>query len=105
MAQPKKKIKLSPDLLDDERHWDVTLISNDGGSIGATKFVLSVASPVFERMFLGNFKESKENTVNIDFHSSTLKFVVKYMYTGEFDLPSFFMKLSVGSNSNPRWRL
>ncbi|XP_060863406.1 kelch-like protein 17 isoform X2 [Metopolophium dirhodum] len=64
--------------------WDVTLKSTDGKEIHAHKCVLASQSEYFERMFIGGFKETTQDVIQInDISSDVLKIVIDFMYTGE----------------------
>jgi len=64
--------------------WDVTLKSADGKEIHAHKCVLSSHSEYFESMFIGGFKETTQDVIQInDISGDVLKNVIDFMYTGE----------------------
>ncbi|CAB9506386.1 expressed unknown protein [Seminavis robusta] len=66
---------------------DVTLVGSDGGRVSANKAVLAIRSPVFQRMFFGNFQERDSDEVKMDnYPSIVLQVVVKYCYVDELDL-------------------
>ncbi|CAB9525002.1 Kelch-like 18 (Drosophila) [Seminavis robusta] len=71
---------LSSFLTDEEVH-DVTLLANDGTKVEANRFVLSIRSPVFRRMFLGNFSESNKPEVTVGFGGSIMQDIVEYIHT------------------------
>jgi hypothetical protein len=73
---------------DDSVIKDVILIGSDGGRVPAAKAILAIRSPVFRRMFYGNFCESSSdcNSVKMDYPTSVLTNVVEYCYTsGTYD--------------------
>ena len=51
---------------DDSVIKDVTLKGSDGGRVSATKAVLSIRSPVFRRMFYGDFQESSNDCDSVE---------------------------------------
>ena len=67
---------------------DVKLVGSDGGFVRATKAILAIRSPVFHRMFYGNFQESSKDCGAVRLHYSTpvLRVVIQYCYT---DAPNF----------------
>ena len=67
--------------------YDVTLKLSDGEIIKAHKMILAAASPVFNRMFYGNFKESKLDEVNLqEENSNMMKLFVDFIYNGDCKL-------------------
>lgn len=64
--------------------WDITLKSADGKEIHAHKCVLASQSGYFESMFIGGFKETTQDVIQInDISGDVLKVVIDFMYTGE----------------------
>jgi len=64
--------------------WDITLKSADGKEIHAHKCVLASQSEYFETMFIGGFKETTQDVIQInDISSDVLKNVIDFMYTSE----------------------
>ena len=76
---------------DDSVIKDVTLIGSDGGRVPAAKAILAIRSPVFRRMFYGDFRESSADcdSVKLDYPASVLKCVVEYCYTSVLCNESF----------------
>lgn len=65
------------------RHTDATLKCG-ASEVHVHKDVLSTASPVFERMWSGNYKEAGEGQVDIsDVPFDVVEAMVQFMYTGE----------------------
>ena len=65
---------------------DVTLKFPDG-SIDAHRMILAAVSPVFERMFYGDFKEGKSMTVDLPKDSSKMmRLLIDFVYCGNCDL-------------------
>ena len=65
---------------------DVTLKLSDG-SIDAHKMILAAVSPVFERMFYGDFKEGKSKEVDLPKENySTMKLLIDFVHKGSCDL-------------------
>jgi len=63
---------------------DVTIKSQDGKEIHAHKCVLVSNSEYFDKMFVGAFKETTQDVVQInDISSNALKNFIDFMYTGE----------------------
>ena len=83
---------------------DVTLIGSDGGRVSATKAVLAIRSPVFRKMFFGEFREAsaKCDSVQMNYSAVVLNIVVKYCYTDEIDLDTI---VSEGSGNTGRLRM
>ena len=72
------------ELLDnDSEIKDVKLVGTDGGHVMASKAILSIHSPVFKRMFYGNFREAGKScdSVKLEYSTSVLWGVVSYCYT------------------------
>jgi hypothetical protein len=67
----------------DEIFNDVCLTGVDGGSIQASRTILSMRSQFFKRMFFGDFRESHLVNVPLLFRSSTLEHIVQYCYSDE----------------------
>ena len=65
---------------------DVTLKLHDG-SIDAHRMILAAVSPIFERMFYGDFKEGKSVTVDLPKDSSKMmKLLIDFVYCGNCEL-------------------
>ena len=65
---------------------DVTLKLSDG-SIDAHKMILAAVSPVFERMFYGDFKEGKSMIADLPADSyKVFKLLIDFIYTGSCKL-------------------
>ena len=65
---------------------DVTLKLPDG-NIDAHKMILAAVSPVFERMFYGDFKEGKSRTADLPADKyNILKMLVDFIYNGNCKL-------------------
>ena len=65
---------------------DVTLKFPDG-SIDAHRMILAAVSPVFERMFYGDFKEGKSVAVDLPKDTSkTMKLLIDFVYCGKCEL-------------------
>ena len=57
------------------------------GSIDVHRMILAAVSPVFERMFYGDFKEGKSVTVELPNDSSkTMKLLIDFVYYGNCEL-------------------
>ena len=64
---------------------DVTLKLSDG-SIDAHKMILAAVSPVFERMFYGDFKEGNAKEVELPKDNYiTMKLLINFVYSGSCD--------------------
>ena len=64
----------------------MTLKLHDG-SIDVHRMILAAASPVFKRMFYGDFKEGKSVTVNLPKDSSRMmKLLIDFVYCGNCEL-------------------
>jgi hypothetical protein len=74
------------DALDDETLHDVRLLGTDNVEIACTKFMLASRSPVFKKMFFGEFRERDSDRVSLNYCSTVLKVLVKYCYSDELDL-------------------
>ena len=61
--------------------------TDDSTEIPPTKFLLAIQSPVFERMFFGDFGERHQDKVRLDYPSAVLKVLVHYCYSNEIVLP------------------
>ncbi|CAB9522165.1 expressed unknown protein [Seminavis robusta] len=73
--------KVLSSFLTDEDLQDVTLVANDGQKVRANRFVLSARSPVFRRMFLGNFSEATKPEVDVGFSGIVMQEIVEYIHT------------------------
>jgi len=63
--------------------WDVTLKSADGKELHAHKCVLASQSEYFERMFIGGFRETTQDVIQInDISGDVLNNIIDFMYTG-----------------------
>jgi len=63
---------------------DVTIKSQDGNEMRAHKCVLVSNSEYFDKMFIGPFKETTQDVVQINgISSNALKNFIDFMYTGE----------------------
>ena len=65
---------------------DVHLVGTDGKGLPCSKTLLASVSPVFMRMFFGDFNERDSNRCSLDFHSGVIELIVKYCYCGKLDL-------------------
>jgi hypothetical protein len=74
------------DALNDETLHDVRLLGTDNVEIACTKFMLASRSPVFKKMFFGEFRERDSDRVSLNYCSTVLKVLVKYCYSDELDL-------------------
>jgi len=72
--------------MEDTDLHDVTLIGTDGLQVPAIKSVLAIRSPVFRRMFAGDFRERTGDTVSMDYNGLVLRLIVKYCFLDEIDL-------------------
>ena len=64
----------------------MTLKLSDG-SIDAHRMILAAVSPVFERMFYGDFKEGKSMTIDLPKDTSrTFKLLIDFVYCGTCEL-------------------
>ncbi|XP_042909287.1 protein maternal effect lethal 26-like [Parasteatoda tepidariorum] len=83
---------LSSDLmkiLQQSYNTDIEL-STGGENIKAHKIILQARSPVFQKMFEHDSSESAKNTVDVsDINPSTMKRLVKYLYTGRKEKCNF----------------
>ena len=67
---------------------DVTLKLADS-SIDVHRMILAAVSPVFERMFYGDFKEGKSMMVDLPKDSSKImKLLIDFVYCGNCELES-----------------
>ena len=65
--------------LDDDDLKDVSLITQDGSHVRASRFVLAARSKMLKRMLYGNFKESTSTQIELrQYSSSVLEAVVEY---------------------------
>ena len=65
---------------------DVTLKLPEG-NIDAHKMILAAVSPVFERMFYGDFKEGKSNEVSLPSDTwNTMKLLIDFVYNGKCEV-------------------
>lgn len=67
-------------LLDAPEYSDVVLRGNDGVHVPAIRSLLSARSEVFQKMFYGNFTESKKDMVELPYSGCVLKSLVEYIY-------------------------
>jgi hypothetical protein len=65
------------------RFWDVELRAHDGEVVRASRQDLSVFSPVFQKMFEGDFREAHSDSVNVCINSETLKLLLDSCYEGK----------------------
>ena len=64
---------------------DITLVA-DGKSIAAHRIILASVSPYFRRMFLGDFKESKQSEVHLEgIDYNALVIIIECIYSDELD--------------------
>ena len=85
MSKPVLK-DVDEELQDDEKDIkDLTIVGSDGGSVRVSKTILAAQSPVFHRMFFGNFRESRKdcNTLELIYTTSTLQEMADFCYTGK----------------------
>jgi len=75
----------------DEAFRDVTLVGTDQVDVPGTKLVLAIRSPVFKRMFFGNFQERETDRVSLNYPSLVLQVLVKYCYSDELDLDMLYI--------------
>lgn len=63
---------------------DVSLVGTDGGHVPAAKAILAMRSPVFRKMFYGEFKEASGDcdSVEMNYPADVLGGVVSYCYVG-----------------------
>lgn len=74
-------------LLDLEELCDVILRTEDGFSISAHRNVLSVGSPYFRAMFLGQLKESRREDITLKgVTGEALRCIVRFVYTSSIDV-------------------
>ena len=67
---------------------DVTLKLPEG-NIDAHKMILAAVSPVFERMFYGDFKEGNSSEVSLPSDNwNTMKLLIDFVYNGECEVNS-----------------
>lgn len=81
--------------LDNEALHDVRLIGTDNVEIPCAKFVLAIRSPVFQRMFFGDYRERDSDSVKLDYHYIVLNTLIKYCYS---DLLDFKLILNAESS-------
>ncbi len=65
------------------RFWDVELRADDGKVVRASRHDLSVFSPVFQKMFEGDFREAHSDSVDVCINSETLKLLLDSCYEGK----------------------
>jgi hypothetical protein len=66
---------------------DFTLTSSDGKDFQVHRVFLSDRSDYFKKMFTTDMKEKKAKSVTYeDIDSTTLKAVLKFIYTGEYEI-------------------
>lgn len=90
--------------LEEDVFHDVTLVGIGGEEVPATKAILAIRSPVFRRMFFGNFQERTSDRVSLNYPAVVLKVLVKYCYTDELDLDLLYLDEEApasGANPNP----
>lgn len=77
------------DLWTNNKFSDFTITAMKGASIKefkVHKIVLSVASPVFDRMLTSDFKECQESSMKIEnFSAEAVECLLKWIYTGDLD--------------------
>lgn len=67
--------------------YDVTLVAQGGKEFKAHRFVLSQASPFFDRLLSSDMKESREGVIHLKkFSESNIKDILDYIYTGRFQI-------------------
>ena len=71
-------------LFDDTDFADITFKCPDG-EVAAHKCVLACASPYFKTAFQGPWKDGSNNVWNTTNSASTMRFILKYIYTGQVD--------------------
>ena len=76
--------------LGEDSFHDVRLVGTDNKEVPANKFMLATRSQIFKTMFFGDFRESKSETVPLNYSSSVLTVLVKYCYSDELDLSTLF---------------
>lgn len=65
---------------------DLTIISADSKELHVHKVILSISSPVFEKMFEHDMTERKENKVDIeDFNHEVLYEMFRFLYCGKVE--------------------
>jgi hypothetical protein len=69
------------------KFWDVELRADDGKVIRASRQDLSVFSPVFQRMFEGDFREAHSESASVCINSDTLKLLLDSCYEGKVGGP------------------
>lgn len=68
-------------MLTENIHTDITIKTNDGGSLGAHRAVLASRSPVFRSMFSHNLQEKELSTINIsDMSVDSCQAFLGYLY-------------------------
>ncbi|ELU11649.1 hypothetical protein CAPTEDRAFT_64689, partial [Capitella teleta] len=86
-------------LQENEVMTDVTLILPDQSAIQCHKVVLMAASSFFENMFQSGLKEGTEKDIKLDFaDSSTIRSLVKFVYTGDIKLTAENIKAIVAGS-------
>jgi hypothetical protein len=60
---------------------DVHLVSRDGLTVPANRFVLAARSPVFGKMLYGGFREASSNHVELEYDARLLEVIVHYCNT------------------------
>ena len=76
--------------LTDEALHNVALVGTDSLAANANKTILGMRSPVFKRMFWGNFSERDCPRVDMNYPSVVLRVIVTYCYTDELDLDALY---------------
>ena len=61
----------------------------EGGILKAHRFVLGCQSPVFKKMFEGEWKENSEGKVDLDVEVGAMKNFLKYIYCGKIEEMEF----------------
>ena len=66
---------------------DVTLVAQDGKEFKAHKYVLSEASPFFEKLLNSDMQESKEGVVRLEMFSEiVMAATLEFIYTGSVQI-------------------
>jgi BTB/POZ domain len=64
-----------------ETNHDVTLVATDGVRVSAKRKVLALRSNVFAAMLTGQFRETNDRTIDVNYPGKVVKALVQFIYT------------------------
>ena len=71
--------------IDDDAMVDIVLLSNDGGEIPASRFILGARSPVLRKMLFQTNSTNNQYELKIDHSSTVVHTLAYYCRTNELD--------------------